>query len=196
MNTKNNRPVSVSQRQFFLEWLINPDDDTYNEWLMYRISGNFSPSVLRKAIEAHIKKHEAYSVCFNEEGTHYFLKNYLIDDFFFEHEFSDEDALFKYIQQKHRTSFDLCHQPLCQFYLLKVQKNSSTIFYFFIRSHHIGADGTFALHLIQETHQFYNAILDELPFDVEWHTGLLTQAVDLEHSIATPLYKKMPESFG
>jgi hypothetical protein len=75
-------PTSESQKRFFIEWAMAPNESTYNASFVYHITGNLNRQALKQACSIFIQNHKIVHTHYNEDGSQYYYASYDIKDFF------------------------------------------------------------------------------------------------------------------
>src|SRR3990167_10396951 len=155
MNTEVLLPISEYQKRFFLEWALNPDDTSYNQSLIYKISGDLNIAYLKQACECLTQQHEVVHARYDATGTRCFYQNYTIDDFFHILPLDSSCDVMTQLCRLIDRPFDLTEDVLLQFYLLQTDANE---FYFIVNAHHIVCDAQSAVILIQSISNHYQQL--------------------------------------
>ncbi|WP_162902196.1 condensation domain-containing protein, partial [Facilibium subflavum] len=161
-------PISVYQKQFFLEWTLAPQETKYNVTLGYKITGNLKKSFLKKACEFVIKENDILHARYSKCGEICYYMNYSIDDFYHEITLDKSEDVDQKINSIINQPFDLTQDVLVQGFLIISQQN----YYLVIKAHHIIADALTAAKFCQHIEKYYNALfnnhfvtLDKYSFD-------------------------------
>lgn len=109
-------PISEYQKRFFLEWVLAPNESTYNISVVYKINGKLDQNALKEAFRLIINKNEIFHARYNEDGSNCYFENYSIDDFY--HVNFTEKNIQEQLRQILDIPFDLTKDVLCRFYLL------------------------------------------------------------------------------
>ncbi len=152
-------PISEYQKRFFLEWVLAPEENTYNVSLVYKLSSNLDRESLKCACEAFIKKYRVIHSCYSENGDICYDGNYSIDDIYAEVILDPLIDIEKQIRYFIGKPFNLVKGNLWKFYLFK-DLNYSNDYYFILSAHHIVADGTMGKLYTIEIANFYNLAVE------------------------------------
>lgn len=181
-------PISEYQKRFFLEWAIRPDEDTYNIFGVYRISGHLDTERLKRACELFVERHEEVHVRYHQDGGECFWSNYDIDDFYSRIAAdSDKDALQR-LKDVLRTPFHLEQQPLLRFRL--ISNGNEGEFYFAHVAHHIICDAEMLKIIGEQISDHYNALADGCQDGIAEVYSPFSAAVEAENQLLTQQYNE------
>lgn len=160
MKTSTMYPCSEYQKRFFIEWALAPESTKYNVSYVQLIEGKLNKEALKRACEVLTLENPALRQRFTSDGASFEITNYTTDTFFFEDQIigANERDIFCKIRSFLDNLFDPTKGPLNNFYLLKAAENK----YYFIlfSSHHIIADGEYALQVVSQLSRNYNNIVN------------------------------------
>ena len=122
-------PISIYQKRFFLEWLMRPNDNTYNAFLFFKIEGDLKIPFLKKAIKQYVTENEIAHARYSPDGEVCYHGNYSIEDFYEESDIGSDDIESE-INQRLNKIFDLTKGALTRFYLLKSKEAGKTVYHF------------------------------------------------------------------
>src|SRR3990167_1099729 len=186
MNTEVLLPISEYQKRFFLEWALNPNDSSYNQSVIYKISGDLSIDYLKQACERFIQQHEVFHARYDATGACCFYQNYTIDDFFHIVSWDSSRNMMTQLRALIDKPFDLTRDVLLRFYLLQ---SDATEFYFIANPHHIICDAQFVVIFIQSISNHYQALMcAETPYPLLQLDKTFSKAVQKEAEALTNEY--------
>lgn len=149
--------LSAYQKPFVEFWKSNPSSSIHNVSLVFHLKGKLNKIFLKKTCEYLIGFHEIFNICLHADNKHLIIKNYDINQFYFESTYHN-----KYIDTHLRSivnkTFSLTNEPLGQFHLL-TDEACSTESYFLIVAHHIISDAHFGKIVQDHISTIYNLLL-------------------------------------
>ena len=148
-------PISEYQKQFFLEWHLNPDGCEYNVFQVIKFTGNLSQEKLKQSCEIFIQEHDIVHARYNDDGSECYYSDFTIGDVYQETELDKSIDKVAYIQQLLSAPFNLTTDNLIVFYLLAIQPDVN---YLVIKGHHIILDGISFGMMLSEIAENYNAL--------------------------------------
>ncbi|WP_299249770.1 AMP-binding protein, partial [uncultured Aquimarina sp.] len=151
-------PISIYQKRFFLEWLIHPNDSSYNVSLVFKIEGNLDPTLLKKSLEHYLTENEVMHSCFSLDGESCYYGDYTMKDFYKEGDISSETSLKSKLYELLYKPFDLTKDPLTKQYLLKLTESETPVYYLVLVAHHIIMDAEAAASFVKQAEAHYNKL--------------------------------------
>ncbi len=139
-------PLTSSQREIWFDQLLHPELPLYNVGGYVKLAGTIDPDLFQQAIALLVQKHDALRLVLtdtlNEDGVpmQQFLPqvSVTVEMQDFSQAENPEAAALAWMQAQFIAPFDLQGKPLFRYKLLKC---SETLFYIFIKYHHIMFDG-------------------------------------------------------
>ncbi len=191
-------PTSESQKRFFLEWAMDPNDNTYNISLVYLIKGSLNRKALKQACETFIQKHRIVHAYFSGDGNQCHYADYEINDFFSEEIIDITKDIETQLEEIVHKPFDLTKDILLKFYLLTNPTNHNE-YYFIHYAHHIIGDATMAdifAKEITDSYNSYNQLINnpELLPPTEYK-DTFEEAVKAENLLLTDTYREEARKF-
>jgi hypothetical protein len=155
--------LSIYQKNFYLEWRMDPDSTNYNINLHFEIDGSLSVTSLKKSIQEFVNDYQTQRTYFIEEQDQ--MKQVIVDKIDIqvdEHDLSGINSK-KVKKQKidnildgvFKHKFNLNKLPLFCYSLIKLGKEK---FVFVCSWHHIIADGQFCDDFINYISGKYNQL--------------------------------------
>ncbi|WP_339144926.1 condensation domain-containing protein, partial [Croceitalea sp. MTPC5] len=150
-------PISEFQKRFFIEWLIEPNECTYNISQIHKLSGQLDKKRLKNSCKEFIERNEVVHARYSKKGESCYYGDFSINNFFHELTFGDSKEAERQIQVLLFQPFDLTKGPLLRIFLIELnQKNNSQEFYFFFVCHHIICDGVWMYEFFEQVRDGYN----------------------------------------
>ncbi len=160
MNNNPTLPISIYQKRFILEWLLSPNDDTYNTSMVFRLGSTLNRAAFKKAFGHFIENNEILHARFSKDGTECYYGNYDIDDFYEESILSQETTLASQLHELTYRSFDLTKDVLFKGHLLKSNREKEeTHYYFIIVAHHAIVDGQTGVLIVEQLKKNYHLLV-------------------------------------
>ncbi len=151
-------PISMYQKRFFLEWLIQPDDSSYNVSLVFKFNDTLKVSMLKKALAHYASENEVVHARYSSDGENCYYSNYTMDEFYEEiNLFSESEVEPKLDFLIHRP-FDLTKDILTKCYLLIVTESGTISYYLVLVAHHIIMDAEGAASFVKQIENNYNRL--------------------------------------
>ena len=123
-------PVSEYQKRFFLEWALAPEDSSYNESMVYKLTGNLDKITFKSACEIFFKLSEVTHAQFSEDGNNSYYGDFSIEDFYRELTFDKNIPVSIQIRELLEKPFNLTSDVLYRFYLIDYQGKDNKEFIF------------------------------------------------------------------
>jgi len=187
-------PISEYQKRFFLEWSLNPDEDTYNLSFVKKLTGNLNQKTLKKACELFIGCNEIVHAQYSENGDTCYYGDFSIDEFYHELTFNPAQPIELQIRELLYKPFDLTEDVLLRLYLMENEDPESQEYYFLFVAHHILWDAISISQFFDQIEIFYNGLSNgnnlSVPVD-----NTFTHAVDIEQANLSRDYKEKARKF-
>jgi amino acid adenylation domain-containing protein len=192
-------PVSFTQKRMWLLQRMEPDNASYNNASIIRLTGSLDPALLQQSLQAILNRHEALRTTFIERGENELFQR--VQDTFelplplvdMEHlplEQREEEAKRLMCLEAHQ-AFDLEHGPLLRTSLYRLSEREHLLMFMV---HHIVIDGWSGGLLLHELGRFYGQFstgmqanlptptlhyIDFAAWQNEWFSGeIATQQLD------------------
>jgi len=160
--------ASIYQKNFYLEWKLDPESIKYNVFLKFELHGQLSTPALKQAIINFINYSENQRTFFVEENEE--IKQVIADkinniDFGF-HDLTDmrnqNAKITAILHNIHHHIFNLQQCPLYRFDLIKTGQQK---YIFTVNWHHIISDAEFLEQFVEYISNEYNAIVSNNVFN-------------------------------
>jgi amino acid adenylation domain-containing protein len=159
MKTKNLQLSSVQQEIWFDQLLLS-DLPVYNIGGYIQIDGNVNKKFFQSAIRYVVNTNESFRTVFltaDSKPAQYFQKklDYLLPILDMSEHDHPENSAMSWMKQKFSTAFQLDQPPFFEFALIQLNKEK---FFWFIKMHHLIADGWSISYCVQRVSQIYNSL--------------------------------------
>ena len=180
MGRKDYLPLTLQQRDIWIDQKINPGNSSYNIGVFVRISGPFDRNLAAQTIQHLIRNNDALRLAFAEKNGQpyqYFHKifNIRFPYYDFSNKDSPEEDCLAWIRSDFNEPFHRMDQPPVDFTLLKA---ADTLFFLYTKQHHLIIDGYgFSLQARQFIH-IYNKLLRGATLESDDSFSFRTQIVN------------------
>lgn len=144
-------PLTYTERQMAAEQRMSPESNAYNAKFAFKITGNINLPNFREALKIWTSRYRIFSSYYPQENGK--LVHRLAKDIPFQlkvFKCSYKEALEKI--EELNVPYDISIPPLYRFYLFKTNPGE---YVFHINAHHIIADGTSVISIIEELWKLY-----------------------------------------
>lgn len=179
-------PISEYQKRFFLEWAIRPEEDTYNIFGVYRISGHLDTDRFRRACELFVERHEEVHARYHQDGSECYWSNYGIDDVYSRIAADSDEYAHQRLKDVLGTPFHLEQQPLLRLRL--ISNGTEGEYYFAHVAHHIICDAEMLRIIGEQISGHYNALADGCENGIVDVDSPFSAAVEAEKLLLTERY--------
>jgi|GEM_PF-2498874 len=140
----------------------------YNECRRIELRGELDVSLLEKAIEEIVRRHEALRMVFNADGSEFIVQPFgghalRTTDLRAVETAERMQRLVAYETDEVRTPFDLERGPLFRVHLVRLEEHRSVLL---LCGHHIVTDGSSVFLLLRELAELYSAFKEQRPADL------------------------------
>ncbi|MBL0385640.1 amino acid adenylation domain-containing protein [Tumebacillus sp. ITR2] len=153
-------PVSFTQKRMWLLQRMDPDNASYNNASIIRLTGSLDPALMHKSLQEFVNRHEALRTTFHEQGEGELYQR--VHDtlelplplYDLEHlpiELREEEAK-RLMRQEAHQPFDLENGPLIRTFLYRLSEREHLIMFMV---HHIVIDGWSASVFLSELGLLY-----------------------------------------
>ena len=159
--------TTESQKEIWTTTKINSDaSKAYIESLRLNLSGHLDLSILQKAYNIVLSRHDSLHGTFTKNGKYFLVKEAFEQEINILDFSSETDKqLSKFLFNETNLDFDLVNGPLTRASLIKIDKNH---FVFVFSAHHIICDGWSIAVVLSELSSIYNSIIKNEKHSLEW----------------------------
>lgn len=187
-------PISEYQQRFFLEWMLAPEENTYNVALIYKIKGKLDKAKLIQACEAFVQNHELSHAKYNKDGSECYYKNYSINEFFHQKELDPNISINLQLREILDKPFNLTRDILLKFILLEDKKSLDEYYLVGPFTHHIVSDAYSATVFVKEVSESYNRLINGQLLSNNFKKTF-TDAINAEQQLLTLEFKQKAREF-
>ncbi len=186
-------PLTDPQREvWFASQISDTASSSYNESFALRLQGSLNFEVLRQAIDAVIRRHDALSVRFDAEGSEQIrtadaLPDFQLIDLADVAQAEQDQRIREVYASEACDDFDLARGSLVRFRLIKFAADDHTLV---TTAHHIVFDGWSGGVFVEELGAVYNALLRGDAIGLDEAPSFLAYAQDEAERYKTAEYRK------
>lgn len=177
-----NIPLSHAQKRIWYEAKLYPDEPLHNIGGYVLIHGSLNKALYKKAIETFVLQYNNIRLQIFENGTNVFqqfaeFNSSSVSYIDYSEKKSSEEYFKKWASGQMQLAFDLIESPLFNLSLVKI---SSKKFGFFIKLHHIIADGWSVTLLVEKINEIYSNLIKDFDAKLNDVDGLYTEYLQIE----------------
>ncbi|MEI7613065.1 MAG: amino acid adenylation domain-containing protein [Betaproteobacteria bacterium] len=162
-------PSTEAQREIFTSILIGGDaaNCAFNESVTLRFSGPLDSTLLRKAFDAIVSRHEALRLTFNEDGMSFRIAEHLDLPWQEDSAATPQEGIAlvdELIKQEVLRPFDIKNGPLIRMHLIKIDSYDHALL---VSAHHLVCDGWSLSLILRDFSHIYSSFVKGEPTSLE-----------------------------